>query len=220
MGLIRTLSAISVTSLLLLTQLSADAADITVSALFNGKAVLIIDGGKPRTLSAGQVTPEGVRLVSASSEAAVIEYEGQRQTLSPGHGTRIGITPGNSGTGQVTLNADIRGHFVTTGAVNGVAVRFLVDTGASTVAFSTAEAKRLGINYLAGTRGLSSTANGTVHVYRVKLDTVRVGDITLSNVDADIVDGAGLNIALLGMSFLNRMQMKRDGDTLTLIRRY
>ena len=168
MGLIRTLSAISVTLLLLLTQLSADAADITVSALFNGKAVLIIDGGKPRTLSAGQVTPEGVRLVSASSEAAVIEYEGQRQTLSPGHGTRIGITPGNSGTGQVTLNADIRGHFVTTGAVNGVAVRFLVDTGASTVAFSTAEAKRLGINYLAGTRGLSSTANGTVHVYRVK----------------------------------------------------
>lgn len=220
MALNKTIVTVSVTSLLLLTQVCAEAADVVVSALFNGKAVLIIDGGKPRTVSSGQMTPEGVKLISASSESAVIEHGGQRQTLSLGHGTRIGAAPGNSGAGQVTLNADIRGHFVTTGAVNGVAVRFLVDTGASSVAFSTAEAKRLGINYLAGTRGLSSTANGTVQVYRVKLDTVRVGDITLTNVDADIVDGAGLNIALLGMSFLNRMQMKRDGDTLTLVRRY
>ena len=56
--------------------------------------------------------------------------------------------------------------------------------------------------------------------YKLKLDNVRVGEITLNNVDCVVVDGLGLNIALLGMSFLNRTQMKRDGDTLTLVRRY
>ena len=188
--------------------------------LFNGKAVLTIDGGKPRTLSVGETTPEGVKLLSATSEAAVVDYKGQRQTLGMGHGTRLGASAPDSGAGQVTLTADSRGHFVTTGTINGMSVRFLVDTGATSVALSVDEARRLGISYLTGAVARVTTANGSVPAYRVKLDNVRVGDITLSNVDGVVVDGAGLNIALLGMSFLNRTQMKRDGDTLTLIRRY
>ena len=88
------------------------------------------------------------------------------------------------------------------------------------MAFSVDEARRLGISYLTGAVARVTTANGSVPAYRVKLDNVRVGDITLSNVDGLVVDGAGLSIALLGMSFLNRTQMKRDGDILTLIRRY
>jgi len=64
------------------------------------------------------------------------------------------------------------------------------------------------------------TANGTAAVYLVKLDAVRVGDITVNNVDAVVVEDGKLGIALLGMSFLNRMEMKRAGDTLTLIKRY
>ena len=191
-----------------------------MTALFSGKAVVTVDGGKPRTLSAGQSTPEGVKLVSATSESAVIEFNGQRQTLTTGHATRIGSAAGAGGSGQVTLMADSRGHFISTGAINGMAVRFLVDTGASSVALSVSEAKRLGINYLAGAQGRVSTANGIVPAYRVKLDNVRVGDITLNNVDAVVVDGGGLSVALLGMSFLNRTAMKRDGDTMTLVRRY
>lgn len=193
-----------------------------MTALFNGKAVLVIDGGKPRTLSVGQATPEGVRLVAATSEAAVIEFNGQRQTLTTGHATRIG-QPGSSASAsasQVTLTADSRGHFFAMGTINGVPVRFLVDTGASSVALSTDEARRLGVNYLAGVRGTGSTANGMVPVYRVKLDNVRVGDIILNNVEGAVIEGAGLKVALLGMSFLNRTAMKRDGDTLTLTRRY
>jgi aspartyl protease family protein len=85
---------------------------------------------------------------------------------------------------------------------------------------STSEAKRLGVNYLAGARGYSSTANGIIPLYRVTLDTVRIGDITVGNVEAAVLEGSGLDIALLGMSFLKRMQMKRDGDTLTLVKRY
>jgi aspartyl protease family protein len=64
------------------------------------------------------------------------------------------------------------------------------------------------------------TANGAITVYMVKLDAVKVGEILINNVDAAIIESDKLPIALLGMSFLNRMEMKRAGDTLTLIRRY
>ncbi len=96
----------------------------------------------------------------------------------------------------------------------------MVDTGASVIALSKEDAARVGVNHLEGTRGRVQTANGTMPVYRVKLDSVKVGDITLTNVVAVIVEEGKLPIALLGMSFLNRMEMKRDGDTLTLIRRF
>ena len=194
-----------------------------MAALFNGKAVLVIDGSRPRTFSAGDVSPEGVRLVSATSEAAVVEFKGQRQTLTTGQGSRLGAGSAlpSGGSGKATVTADSRGQFLTNGSVNGVSVRFMVDTGASSVAMSTDEARRLGINYLAGQPGLASTAAGMVPTYRVKLDNVRVGDITLNNVDAVVLDGMkGSPYALLGMSFLNRTQMMRDGDTLTLVRRF
>jgi aspartyl protease family protein len=194
--------------------------DIAVTALFNGKAVVVVDGGKPRTLALGESTPEGVKLLSANSESALVELNCQRQTLRLGEGTRVGASAASERSGQVTLTADARGHFLTTGAINGVSVRFLVDTGATSIALSTSEAKRLGINYLSGQRAYTSTANGTIPIYLLNLDSVRVGDITVNNVEAAVLDGAGLNIALLGMSFLNRMQMKRDGDSLTLLKRY
>lgn len=210
----------SLAALAALAPLPAQCADVTVTALFNGRAVLVIDGGKPRTLAAGQVSPEGVKLVAATSESAVIEFAGKQRTLVMGHATRIDAPGASSGAGQVTLIADARGQFFATGSINGMTVRFLVDTGASSIALSTDEARRLGINYLAGTRGLGATAGGTVATYRVKLDNVRVGDITLNNVDAAVLEGSGLKFALLGMSFLNRTGMKREGDTLTLTRRY
>lgn len=181
--------------------------------------MLSINNGRPQMLSVGQSTPEGVKLLSATSEAAVIEHEGKRQTLLLGQGTH-GNAAAATGAGQVTLKADSRGHFIADGSINGSSVRFLVDTGASKIALSAPEARRLGISYLSAPRGLAQTANGSTVAYAVKLDTVRVGDITLSNVDAVVIDGAGLNVVLLGMSFLNRMQMRRDGETLTLLRRF
>jgi len=199
---------------------AAAAADINVVGLTAGKAVVSIDGGKPRTLTVGQVTPEGVKLIAATSESAVFEVDGARQTLAVGQGAAVANTSAARGGDTVTLYADSRGHFIATGVVNGVSLRFLVDTGASSVVLSSADARQAGINYLAGKRGLTQTANGAVLVYSVKLDTLRIGDITLNNVDAVVIEGDKLPIALLGMSVLNRMEMKRDGMTLTLIRRY
>jgi aspartyl protease family protein len=198
----------------------AAAVDINVVGLTAGKAVVSIEGGKPRTLSVGQVTPEGVKLISASSESAVFEVNGERRTLAVGEGAAVAsAAPARGGT-SVTLFADSRGHFTTIGVVNGVSLPFLVDTGATAVVLSSADARRAGVNYRSGARALTQTANGVVPVYAVKLDSLRIGDITVNNVDASVIEGDKLPVALLGMSFLNRMEMRREGTTLTLIRRY
>ena len=198
---------------------AAGAAEIAVSGLFPGKAIVQLDGGRPRTVAVGEATPEGVKLISATSSSAVVEYEGRRETLAPGEGTRMG--PGASGVGGsvTTLTADSRGHFITTGTINGQSVRLMVDTGASSVVLSSSEARRLGIAYRSAPRAAVQTANGIVGVYRVKLDTMKVGEIVAHNVDA-VVTESEQAVMLLGMSFLNRTEMKRDGDVMTLTRRY
>lgn len=210
----------SVAAIFLLLPLAAPAADVNVIGLFSGKAVLVIDGGKPRTMAAGDISPEGVRLISATSEAAVVEIGGRRQTLAPGQNGYAAAAHRDSKAASVILTADSRGHFVTTGTINGNTLQFLVDTGATAITLSSSDARRLGINYLAGSRSHTQTANGVVSVYKVKLDSVRLGDITVNNVDAVVIEGDALPVALLGMSFLNRMEMKRDGLTMTLIKRY
>lgn len=215
----RHLSAILL-ALLLAPGLAA-AADVAVVGLFANKAVVVINGGKPRTLSVGETTPEGVRLISADSESATFEIDGKRETLMPGqHGAITTTAPPRSERKKVVLTSDSRGHFFTVGSINGVSTRFMVDTGATTVALSSDEAKRTGVNYLAGRKVLTQTANGVVPVYRVRLDAVDIGGIKLANIDAIVIEGGRLPVALLGMSFLNRMEMRRDGDMLMLIQRY
>ena len=195
--------------------------DVSVVGLFANKAVVIVNGGKPRTISVGETTPEGVRLISADSESATFEIDGRRETLRPGQQRVYTPSPSqDSGRKTVVLTADSRGHFFTVGTINGVSTRFMVDTGATAISLSSEEAKRTGVNYLAGTKVLTQTANGVVPVYRVRLDRVEVGGITLTSVDAIVIEGGRLPMALLGMSFLNRMEMRREGDTLTLIQRY
>jgi aspartyl protease family protein len=197
----------------------AHAADVNIIGVFGGKATLVIDGGRPRTLSVGESTPEGIKLVSTSGESAVVEIAGKRQTVSLGQR----ISTGNSGgSGQRSvLTADARGHFVTTAAVNGVSIPFMVDTGATSVTISSDDAKRAGVNYTAGQRAMMQTANGAMVAWIVKFDTVRLGEIALNNVDGIVIEGNRLGShGLLGMSFLNRTEMKREGDTMSIMRRF
>lgn len=201
----------------------AQAAQVQVIALTNGKATLVVDASKPRTLSAGQVSPEGVRLVTATSESAVIEFEGRRHTLALGTSYRsAGADSPTAAIGRTAvIVGDTQGHFLVSGMVNGTAsIRFLVDTGASLVSISADDAKRAGIDYLSGQSALTQTASGVAPIYRVKLDTIKIGDVVLYNVDAAVHTSGRLPIALLGMSFLNRMEMRRDAGMLTLTRRY
>ncbi len=198
----------------------ASAAEIQILGLMTGKAVVQIDGGKQRTMSVGDTTPDGVKLVSANSQQAVFEVNGKRQTMTMGATMMFagggGIPPDRQ---RAVLNGTNQGHFVTTGSINGISVQFLVDTGATVVAMSADEAKRLGLNFQAGQKAMVMTANGAVPSYRVKLDSVKVGDINLTNVDGMVVP-ASMGVVLLGMSFLNRTEMKRDGDQMTLTRKF
>ena len=196
----------------------AHAVDVVVVGLFSGKAVVMIDGGSPRTLSAGQKTPEGVRLLDTKSDSADFEIDGRRVTLSLGGG-RYGGGPAAAAS-AATLYADRDGHFISEGTINGTSMRFVVDTGATAIAMNSRDAGRIGLNYRSGARSRASTANGIIVVYSVKLDTVRVGAIELHNVDAVVHEGDHPSIILLGMSFLNRVEMRRDGTLMTLTQRY
>ncbi|MGD9788203.1 MAG: TIGR02281 family clan AA aspartic protease [Sulfuricellaceae bacterium] len=196
----------------------ARATDVSVTGLFTGKAMLSLNGGAPRMVSAGQ-SIDGVKLISADSNAAVLEVDGKRKTLGLGQGISVG-GGSSSGSQTVTLTANSQGHFVTLGSINGATTRFVVDTGATYVSLSSAEARRLGLDYSRGERGAMSTANGVVPAYKVTLNTVRVGDISMNQVDAAVIEGGSPPVTLLGMSFLNRVEMKRDGDTMTLKKRY
>ena len=210
--LLRTLAAIAC-----LASAAVLAMDVTLIGLFPGKAVVTVNRGAPRTLSVGQSTPEGVKLVSTDGKSAVLEVDGKRVTVEMGqHFETADMTGGRQ---AATLAPDSRGHFVTDGQVNGAHIRFLVDTGATLVAIPARDAARLGIDYRNGRRGISQTANGPVPFWRVKLDTVTVGGVTLTNVEGAVHDG-GLDEALLGMSFLGRTEMKREGPNLTLVKRY
>jgi aspartyl protease family protein len=199
---------------------TAPAADVNLNGIVGKKALLAIDGGKPRWLAVGETAPPGVKLISISGETAVIELGGKRESITLGQSARLAGNARSSSGQSVTLTADNRGHFITTGAINGVSVRFLVDTGASLVSMSSSEAKRLGINYTTGQKTFSSTANGVVPTYLVKLDEVRVGDVAVNNVDGMVHVGDSLPIVLLGMSFLNRMEMRRNGEQMMLMKRF
>jgi aspartyl protease family protein len=193
------------------------AAEVTLVGLIGAKAIVVIDGGAPRTLAPGQKTAEGVVLLGTEKEAASFEIEGRKRTLHMGQAYSAAARAGRQ---NVTLGADPSGHFVTMGSINGGSVRFLVDTGATLVALPAAEARRLGIDYLHGQRGQVQTANGMAVAYRVKLDTVRIGDIEVNSVDAVVSEGDTMGLILLGMSFLKRMEMRRDGESMTLTKRY
>ena len=113
----------------------------------------------------------------------------------------------------MTANSD--GHFITQGKINGQAVTFMVDTGATVVSIGQGEADRLGLNYKNGASGFANTANGRIPVRAVTLSSVRVGDVEIGNVEAIVLPNQ-LQQILLGNSFLTRFQMKRDNDTMRL----
>ena len=194
------------------------ALDVSVVALFPGRAMLSVDKGKPRTLRAGE-TYAGVTLVSATSDEAVVAIDGKQRRLHIGEGVYSAISA-PSERASVVLTPDRNGHFVASGSINGAAVRFLVDTGATMVAMNVEEARRAGVNYLAGERGYSQTANGMTAIYRVKLAQVSLGDITLRDIDGVVHENSALPIVLLGMSFLGKLEMRRTGESLTLTKRY
>jgi len=197
--------------------LPALATDVALVGLYSGKALVVIDGGRPRAIPLGS-SQQGVKLLSIEEGAANLEIDGHARRLVIGQ-QAVSTGTDNSSAGTATLTADAAGHFMTMGTVNGAPTRFLVDTGATLIALSVADASRANVDYKKGEPGVVMTANGPVRVWRVMLNSVRVGDVILNQVDATVHE-SNLPFALLGMSFLNRVEMKRDGSAMTLKKRF
>ena len=197
----------------------AHAQSVALAGMLGNKALLVVNGTNPKTVAAGQ-THEGVKVISTSSEQAVIEQDGKRTTLRVGDAPVHMAASKSGGRGnRIVLVAGSGGHFMTAGQINGKAVQFMVDTGATSVAMGAQDAERAGINYKAGQSVIMSTANGAAQGFRIKLNSVRVGDVEVFDVDA-VVTPQPMPYMLLGNSFLTRFQMMRENDQMTLTKRY
>jgi aspartyl protease family protein len=201
---------------LLIPGASAQAQTVTLSGTMGAdKALLLIDG-QPQMLAVG-ATARGVTLRRMADGVAEVEVAGQRLQL------RLGASPGRVGTGgdaasatsEIVLPMGPGGHFGGQGAINGKPVQFMVDTGATVVALSQAEANRIGLDWKRGKPGYTHTANGTVPVYAINLSSVRLGGVEIANVAAVVVP-AEMPMVLLGNSFLGRFTMRRDSDVMRL----
>lgn len=203
------------------------ATSVNVVGLFNGKAIVSINSGAPETLSVGQSGTDGVKLLAASSNQATLLVEGKRQSLGMGQAISVArsaqestnVDDNNSGQ-SVNLYAVGGGHFVADGLINGRSLKMLVDTGATSVALNSGDAKYAGIDYQRGQKQMVSTASGVTAAYSVKINTLKIGSMVFHNVDAMVLEGGFPEIALLGMSVLNRTEMTRNGMMLTLKKKF
>lgn len=193
---------------------------VGLSGMLGGRALVIVDGSPPKSVAAGE-SYKGVKVVSTQGDMAVLEIAGKRHTL------RVGDAPasvgGNgdaqAGGNRVVLTAGSGGHFMTLGQINGRAAQMMVDTGATGVGISVADAERMGINYKAGKPMQASTANGIISGWRIKLNSVQIGDVVVREVDAAVTSGS-MPYVLLGNSFLTHFQMTRTNDQMVLEKRY
>ena len=115
--------------------------------------------------------------------------------------------------------ADAAGMYRHPGTINGVPVRFVLDTGSTLISLNEPLARRLRLAHRErGTPGESVTAAGVVNMWRVRLARVTVGDVELTQVDAAVLEGEFPEQPLLGNSFLSRVQMTRRDGALELVR--
>jgi aspartyl protease family protein len=187
---------------------------LEVQGLFANRAVLLVDGQR-HVLAVNESSPEGVKLISADSYGAVLEVDGQRKSYRLGNTVTTSYAEKKSQ--KKTIYKDPSGMYLTYGNINGQPVRFLVDTGASAISMNSRQADELGIDYRKyGTAAGVSTASGYASAYRVKLNSVAVGDISQSHVEAFVIEGSHPGPILLGMTFLGRLDVEHRGNALTL----
>lgn len=198
---------------------AAQAESVALAGMLGSKALLVVNGAAPKTVAAGE-THLGVKVISTSGDQAVVEQAGQRQTLRVGESpVSLGASAGGGRGSRIVLTESGGGHFMTAGQINGRAVQFMVDTGATFIAMSMADAERIGINYKSGRPVRMNTANGVSSGYSIKLNSVRIGDVEVYEIDA-VVTPQPMPFLLLGNSFLSRFQMKRENNVMTLDKRY
>ena len=192
----------------------AGSPSIEVEALFTNAAVLQI-GGERKMLKVGQ-SFRGVTLVAAHSGTATVAVDGRQVEL--GISQRIGANYQQPEAKVVTIQRDARLQYQTTARINGRGVQVLVDTGANVVAMNSAHASALGVDFSAGTPSMVETASGLVNAWIVTLGSIDVGGIRVDNVRASVVEGGFPATILLGMTYLQHVEIKENNGVLSLSR--
>ncbi len=202
---------------------AAHADTVVMTGTIGNRAILIVNGGVPKTVAVGE-TWLGVELVALRAGQATVQARGgPRLVLDMDTPVSVGASESAAGKGgngkRIVLPSDSRGHFVTQGAINGKSIRLMLDTGATVVSLSAADAQRIGLDYGKGQPVLVNTANGVTSGYRLRLASVRVGDVEVYDIEA-IVSERPMPYALLGNSFINHFSMRRDADQMVLEKRF
>lgn len=121
--------------------------------------------------------------------------------------------------GAVSLAADERGHYFAPVEINGRQTTMMVDTGASIVALSAEDVRRLGVMVPANAPTVQlSTANGVVAAQRVRLPEVRLDTIVVRDVEATLLPESVRSVSLLGMSFLGKLSSFQVADRELLLK--
>lgn len=198
-------------------QAQGQAQDIALAGRMGDKALLLMQG-RSVVLGVGQ-SQGGAKLLRWEGDAAVVEHNGAPLRLRVGAApSRLGNPAAPGAAREIVIPVGPGGHFVTEGAINGQAVRFMVDTGATLVALSRTEAQRLGLDLKGAKLVQTQTAGGVANAQMLPLQRVRVGEIELYEVMAVVTD-APMPFILLGNSFLDRFQWRRENDVMRLVRK-
>jgi len=197
------------------------AVKIKLLAIFEDKVIATINDERA-VLVKDTTGPSGVTLRSCDTwaESAKIEINGKVEEIPLGYVMSGSSTSAANGPKQrITLYSGANGFFHADGYINSTSVRFLVDTGANTVAMNAETARRIGLDYRSGQQGVAVTASGYTPTYLVDLEEVEVGSLKLRHVEASVIEGRQPETPLLGMSFLGSFDMKREGDQMEIIQR-
>lgn len=191
---------------------------INVVGLFKGTAVVMLNG-QQAVLKLNKPHTSGVTLKSADSKSALIEVNGEAKRYYLGRS--IGTQYRSHQPTEVVIQRNQWGQYITSGSINGLNVTFLVDTGATSVAMNESVAKRLGIDYrVDGTEGQAMTAGGITRSWMVKLDSVKVGEISVPNVKGAVIQGNTPHYVLLGMSYLDFVSFAEENQTIRLKKKF
>lgn len=191
---------------------------IEVVGLFKNAAVVKING-QQKILKLNKPDVTGATLVEANSKSAVIAVAGQQKRYYLGRA--IGTQYQEHEAAQVVIKRNDFGQYITSGSINGLNVTFLLDTGATTVAMNENTAKRLGIDYrLKGVEGQAMTAGGVTRSWMVKLDAVKVGEISVPGVAAAVIQGDAPHYVLLGMTYLDFVNFSEKNQAITLEKKF
>ena len=193
---------------------TAMASDVIVEALLPNAAVLKINGQR-HTLRAGESVGE-VTLVTADANEAVVEVAGKRQSVSISQ--RISGNFEVPEKREVSIRRDALKQYRTIAEINGRRVAVIVDTGANVVAINAAQAAALGVDYANGVPTSVETASGTVSAWVVSLATVDVGGIRVERVQAAVTDSQFPSTILLGMTYLEHVEITESNGVMSLTR--